>query len=470
MKRITTLLLLLSLIVIGCDTSVIDSSDPESALKEASPNAPALASLEGTNTVDDQYLILLKGKKSLKSLEKDLQRAGGEIIYANEKAGFAFVDGLSEDAASDIAGNKYIGTMEQNSSFTRELPGTPVTESATVASPSDPSSAFFYARQWHHRAIGANKAWEAGLLGSEDVSVAILDGGLDYTYPDLVGRVDLSRSASFIPFDDTLVDILYPGRDYITDLDFHGTHVGSTVASNAFVSAGVTSKTTLMGVKVCDVFGSCDFGAIFSGLLFAAENGADVINMSLGGAFLKPGNGRFVGFLNSFMNQIRRSNATVVVSAGNDARNLDQNGAIYDAFCDSPSVICVSATGPESSASVNGPWSDVDAFAPYSNFGRSAIDFAAPGGGTGGPVWAACSQTSLTIPICQSGVFVVGANGTSFAAPHVTGLAALLYSQGVDKPSQVKAKIKQAADDLGQSGTDPFYGKGRINVANTFDL
>lgn len=246
--------------------------------------------------------------------------------------------------------------------------------------------------------------------------------------------------------------------------------MGSTVASNAFVSAGVTSQTTLIGAKVCDVFGSCDFGAIFSGLLFAAENGADVINMSLGGAFSKPGNGRFVGFLNSFMNQIRRSGATVVVSAGNDARNLDQDGSIYDTFCDSPNVICVSATGPESSASPSGPWTNIDAFAPYSNFGRSAIDVAAPGGNSGGPVWAACSQTSLTIPDCQTGTFIVGANGTSFAAPHVSGLAALLYSQGIDKPGRVKTKIQQSADDLGQNGTDPFYGKGRISVSKTFGL
>lgn len=213
MKRIIILVLLLALIVISCDTSMIDSSGEESTLKQASPNTTALASLEGTNTVDDQYLILLKGKKSIKSLEKDLQRAGGKIIYANEKAGFAFIHGLSESAANDISGKKYVGTMEQNASFTRELPGTPITKSATVSSSSDPSSAVFYPFQWHHQVIGADKAWDAGLLGSEDVTVAILDGGLDYTYPDLVGRVDLSRSASFIPFDDALVDAFFPGRN-----------------------------------------------------------------------------------------------------------------------------------------------------------------------------------------------------------------------------------------------------------------
>lgn len=56
------------------------------------------------------------------------------------------------------------------------------------------------------------------------------------------------------------------------------------------------------------------------------------------------------------------------------------------------------------------------------------------------------------------------------AAPHVSGLAALLVSQGVDKPSQIKARILQSADDLGENGTDKFYGKGRINVANALDL
>ena len=84
-----------------------------------------------------------------------------------------------------------------------------------------------------------------------------------------------------------------PSKNLITDLQYHGTHVAATVVSNGIVGAGVTSKTKLMGVKVCRVDRSCSFGAIISGVLYAADNGADVANLSLGGSFPKDAFGRF---------------------------------------------------------------------------------------------------------------------------------------------------------------------------------
>ncbi len=80
-------------------------------------------------------------------------------------------------------------------------------------------------------------------------------------------------------------------------------------------------------------------------------------------------------------------------------------------------------------------------------------------------MYAACSQTSLVIPVCQTGTYIIGAQGTSMAAPHVSGAAALLVAAGGSNPAQVRAVLQNTADDLGQPGTDPFYGKGRLNVA-----
>ncbi len=152
--------------------------------------------------------------------------------------------------------------------------------------------------------------------------------------------------------------------------------------------------------------------------------------------------------------------------------------------------MCVSATGPTAAPTAVGPFTNPDAVAPYTNFGRSAISLAAPGGGITTPnafVSGPCSQTTLAWhqpprpspgaplpppvidgPVCprSRGLFLVRGAGTSFASPHVAGVAAaVIASSGRGNPSQVRAILQTSSDDLGAPGTDPFYGKGRVNAA-----
>jgi subtilisin family serine protease len=312
--------------------------------------------------------------------------------------------------------------------------------------------------------------------------------------------VDLARSASFVPSDDSITAAYFPGRHPISDYNGHGTNVAQQVSSKAFAFAGVSSRTTLIGVKVLGADGSGSIGGILFGMLWAADNDADVINLSLGGAYLKAGGGgQLLGIVNSVLSYVSQSGALLVAAAGNDAIDLDrglipdtETGEIvrapslqYD-YCTSPHVICVSSFGP---TLADGP---VGVPSVFTNYGRSAVDVAGPGGNIGttvsiwpwGPdqlswVWSLCSKTLLVfdddgnivgLP-CASGGFIYAAVGTSQATPHVSGLAALLIAEhGKGKPTQIKAAIKSSAVDLGQPGNDPFFGQGRIDVARALDL
>src|SRR5438034_4632913 len=351
-----------------------------------------------------------------------------------------------------------------------------VNEAAVPAdATASPTAAQFYARQWNLRAVLAPDAWAAGFLGSRDVVVAILDTGIDYTNPDLAGLVDLDHSISLVPED---VTRHYPGRLAFSDLFWHGTAVASAVASNASILAGVNRYVTLLAVKVADSTNNHTVGRLIIGIVYAADQGADVINLSRGSQRDKSQSPGFAAAFERAVNYAFRKGALVVSVAFNDAADLDHNGNIVRMTCEAANAICVSATGPTGAAGINGPWVDVDAIAPYSAFGRSAVSVAAPGGagevGQFRRFWSLCTTTpsaTTGAPACRAHQPIAQGAGTSFAAPTVAGLAALLVAQlGHGNPALIRARILQSADDLGQPGTDPYYGKGRINVARALGL
>lgn len=434
-----------------------------------------------------KHLVMLKGKA--KNFEQTVNDLGGQVVFRHDATGIAVVEGLDETAAMDLSNSKSVSDVQPD--FIIEMPQSALGDVAEAgfdipSSSDDPAGAGRFSWQWNMRAIDADDAWAAGRLGSEEVTVAILDTGIAYTHADLEGLVDLDRSISLVGSDtelddDDFVAYYFPGMHPITDIGYHGTHVAATVASNAVAAAGVTSKTTLMGVKVCSVYlGYCPGSAVIPGVLYAADMGADVANMSLGGAFLKKDYPGAPGYFNKVFNYAKSKGMTMVVSAGNDAVDLDHDGNSYNTYCSTPSTICVAATAPLASDDVReGPFYEVDTPAGYTNHGRSAINVAAPGGdcravgedgycSSGGFVWAACSNTSLVYPGCQdpTNVWILGLAGTSMASPHVAGLAALMVEDYGRDPGAIKEAIQDSADDLGQRGTDPYYGKGRINVYN----
>jgi len=412
-----------------------------------------------------------------KDFRQTVASLGGSVDFVAEGAGFAGVSGLTADALATLRRSNGVGSVYDDIivQLSRGEPGGTIPGDVSAMSPTNPATAvLFGSLQWNMRAINAPAAWAAGDLGSPNVTAAILDSGIDYDNFDMNGLVDLSRSTSFVPSDDAILTALFPTRNKLDDLGGHGTLVASQVSSNALVFAGVGSRTRLMGIKVLGFTGSGSLGGILAGLIWAADHGADVANMSLGvsGSVDKAGAGQFVGLVNRVFNYANRAGMVVVVAAGNDALNLDGDGRGFSVFCEAPHVICVSATGPTSGTPFAGPWANVDAPADYSDFGKQDITVAAPGGTNFGFVSALCARhflqvvgNSPTFP-CVSGTFILGGAGTSAAAPHVTGLVAQLIAKyGKGQPSQIKQRLLNGVDDLGAPGEDPFYGAGRINVA-----
>jgi lantibiotic leader peptide-processing serine protease len=419
-----------------------------------------------------------------------VEALGGSVSKTFDEIGVATVRGLTDEAARQLKSADGVKAVERDLVLPAADDSVAEVEAADVAAAPesfsftcDATVTQFCARQWNLRKINAQAAWAQQLLGSANVKAFVVDTGIDYLHPDLVGLVDLDLSISLVSSysdEDTLVGEQFPDRETFTDLHSHGTAIAGLISSNARHLAGVTQRTTLVAVKVHDRFRMAPISSYIDGIWYAARHDADTIHLSIPREFDKRANPGLVEMVNRAINYAHESGAVMVAAAGNAALTGDgdlDHDADRFRFCNAMHVICLSATGPTSAASVNGPWIDPDAVAPYTNFGRSAIDVAGPGGNAGASrVSLVCSQTTVATPLAKASDVCIGggatrriwaSTGTSFAAGATSGLAALLVSLvGKDRPGDIGALIKQTADDLGAPGTDPYYGRGRINVEN----
>ena len=316
----------------------------------------------------------------------------------------------------------------------------------TQSVPNDPG----FAEQWALQNTGqtggplgldlrATDAWSF-TTGSADVTIAVLDAGIDWRHPDLVdnlwqnlaedadgdGRVlewDGSRWV-FDPGDENGIDD--DGNGYVDDFigwDFvnddndpsddhrfgHGTHVGGIIAArgdNGLGIAGVSWRSRLMPLKFLDVTGSGFTGDAIAALQYARQMGADISNHSWGG-------GLYSQALRDELLLAEQAGLLCVAAAGNNFGNDNDAAPLYPASYDLDNVIAVSATDP------------VDSLAPFANRGLSSVDLCAPGYGI-----------YSTLPGGDYGYL----NGTSMAAPFVSGALALLLSQ---QPGLGPAELRQ---------------------------
>ncbi len=273
--------------------------------------------------------------------------------------------------------------------------------------PNDP----LYPSQWHLQKIAAPDAWSS-TTGNGSITIAILDTGVDGTHPDLAAKMVPGWN-------------IHDNSPDTGDVYGHGTMVAGTAAASGNNWTGVASiawNCLIMPVRISDAKGYASYSDIARGLTWAADRGARVANIS----YMVTTSSTVTTAAKYFVDH----GGVVSSSAGNYGK--------FDSSADNPYILTVSATDQN------------DALYSWSNTGNN-IDLAAPG----------CMGSTTT-----RGGGYGSPCGTSFSAPIVAGVAALVLSVNPSlTPAQVTGILKQSADDLGPAGWDPAYGSGRVNAA-----
>ncbi len=372
---------------------------------------PAQHGIKATAVVEDEVIVKFKtgaaaagisaahGKFQARSLLK-LAGVGADVVKLPAKKSLAELNKIVEEYKKD----PNVEYAEVNGIMTAlQAP-----EIETVGpGPDDPG----FAQLWGIKKILANYAWGIN-VGAGNIKVAVVDTGVDYTHQDLIGTV-------------------IKGYDYVNndadpkDDHGHGTHVSGTIAAtinNNVGVVGVAPNVKILAVKVCTSGGSCPYSAIANGVIYAANEGVRVINLSLGGGPSLT--------VKSAVDYAWSKNVLVACAAGNSGAGPPGYPAAY------PSCLAVAATDQN------------DARASFSQYAPEGV--AAPG---------------VAIYSSLPGNQYASWNGTSMATPHVAGLAGLLFSQN---PARSNARVRQILTtttvDLGAAGKDGIFGYGRINA------
>ena len=295
-----------------------------------------------------------------------------------------------------------------------------------VAEPNDP----YFDKQW-----GMKRIQQAAVLASQvncsNVTVAVLDTGIDYRHPDLQGHVLIGWNFA-------------AGNNDILDRFGHGTHVSGIIgasANNSVGVVGVAPNVKLMGIKVLGDDGRGSTAAVVGGIKYAADYGAKIINMSLGSpdTTIDPAIQAAIAYAN-------QKGVIVIAAAGNNRGDVGSPA-------NDPGAIAVSSTSQFL-------WFEYLSW--FSNRGPK-VEVSAPGGS----IWS-------TVPLDANKTGSTGygkLSGTSMAAPVIAGAAAVVVARHPTwTPQQVHQAIDTAVLDKGSNGRDSRYGYGRIDLAKLVTL
>ncbi len=291
---------------------------------------------------------------------------------------------------------------------------------AFTTTPNDPN----YSWQWGLPQIKADQGWDIE-KGTNEVVIAVIDTGVDLIHPDLQDKlVPLADRWNFVE-----------GNAVPNDGFGHGTHVAGIAAAltdNSLGVAGLAWNCRIMPVRVLNNSGTGTVADVNSGIRWAADHGAQVLNLSLGGPDLASSENEAVQYAHG-------KGCVIIAAAGNDGNTTLAYPASFD------NVISVAAVDR------------LDARATYSNH-NAYVDVAAPGGANNG-------TAADNIYSTYTGEGYAYDAGTSMATPFVAGLAGLILSHFSSYTNtQVENRIISTVNDLGDAGRDDYFGYGRINA------
>lgn len=392
--------------------------------------------VSGVGTLDQKLQEI--GASQLEPLIEDVAEGTGDTLeiftiqaeevsqlysveFADDVDPFEVATSLSEDPSVEFA--------EPN--FIAGITGRPV----ALPNQLEPNDPFYSQHQWNLPAIQMPAAWD--ITTGEGVIVAIIDTGVAFDAPDLAGTNRLT------------------GYDFVnndadpTDDNGHGTHVAGTVAqttNNGIGVAGVAYDATIMPIKALGASGNGSYADIIKAIIYAVDQGADVINMSLAG---RTG----TQALEDAVQYAYDHGVVVVAATGNDGQSAVYYPAGYDQY-----VIAVGAVRVDNTLT------------DYSNFG-SALDLVAPGGDVGidqNNDGFGDGVLQQTFKSSGSGFSYRFFEGTSMASPHVAGVAALLISRERNAlPDQIENYLTSSARSLGPANQ---YGAGLVQAADALAL
>lgn len=432
----------------------------------------------------ERYIVLYKQHALPKNVDAVVQQAGGRVAARIPRLGIAIAESQNPDFEAVMGAAAGVQSVGIDPAYSLpEYTAGPAVKAPTSEVPDPPSVFFGQGLLWGIERVKAPAAWAAGVTGSHDTVVAVIDTGIAWNHPDLNSNVVhvacFTSAGSQQGFVTDGVCNPYP------TLSDHGTHVAGTVAANFGGGVvGVGPNLGLAGYNTFEIIpgcGVCSFNSSrWLAQLDAAARGYQAINMSLGalaayGGGNTSGLATFVAADTRVQREVLRAGTTIVASAGNAGVNL--NGVLINIPGGLPGVVNTGATGIQPNARYE-PGVSFDIRAFYSNYG-AALTIAAPGGDCGqidrcdddGPDnWfeylilssivapgVGCAATAS----CPVGWGWKG--GTSMAAPHASGIVGLIRDQNPGLSAVQAANVLvRTAERLGDRQQ---FGHGMVDAS-----